>query len=391
MRTSSANANSTNSDQQANNLLNLLGSQQGNQNFSNNNQPSKDSYGSYGRQNDRPRNRSRSPGRRRNNDMRRRSRSPQRSRDRGSPEVGERNLPGTPHYRPTNISYDEGLPSGCIRASSRTLFIGGVPPYMSKEELAGVLRPYAEVQSVTINNERKHAFVKVYSRLEAEAIKNKFEELNESGGLALRVRWGVGFGPRDCCDYSTGVSVVPIARLTDADKRWTVHAEWGGTGGKPLVPGICIEEPDIEIGAGVSSKAISKRMPTNSAKNGPKSTNPQERWGRGERGSDSGNANHTPLGSRQSHQPPSQTQPPAPNFMGGNNNPLGMLLQNFSQFPGAGNQQQPLQQQQQQQQPQMTQQQALQALQNLQALQGMMGMNPQMASFFQQQNQHPPN
>ena len=31
-------------------------------------------------------------------------------------------------------------------------------------------------------------------------------------------------------------------------------AEYGGTGGKPIESGMVVEEPDIEIGAGVSSK-----------------------------------------------------------------------------------------------------------------------------------------
>ena len=34
-------------------------------------------------------------------------------------------------------------------------------------------------------------------------------------------------------------------------------AEFGGTGGKPIESGLVVEEPDIEIGAGVSSKGIS--------------------------------------------------------------------------------------------------------------------------------------
>ena len=33
-----------------------------------------------------------------------------------------------------------------------------------------------------------------------------------------------------------------------------LSAEYGGTGGKPIESGIVVEEPDIEIGAGVSSK-----------------------------------------------------------------------------------------------------------------------------------------
>lgn len=70
----------------------------------------------------------------------------------------------------------------------------------------------------------------------------------------FQTKWGVGFGPRDCSDYQTGVSIIPTYRLTDADRKWMVSAEYGGTGGKPIQEGMVVEEPDIEIGAGVSSK-----------------------------------------------------------------------------------------------------------------------------------------
>lgn len=72
----------------------------------------------------------------------------------------------------------------------------------------------------------------------------------------MQTRWGVGFGPRDCSNYENGVSVIPISRLTDADRKWVVTAEHGGTGGRSLEGGMVIEEPDIEIGAGVSSKGM---------------------------------------------------------------------------------------------------------------------------------------
>jgi protein NRD1 len=68
-------------------------------------------------------------------------------------------------------------------------------------------------------------------------------------------------------------------------------AEYGGTGGKQIEPGMVVEEPDIEIGAGVSSKgkhhspfaplpkrlilstAISRRMQTDKGGHqGPRST-----------------------------------------------------------------------------------------------------------------------
>lgn len=54
-------------------------------------------------------------------------------------------------------------------------------------------------------------------------------------------------------------------------------AEYGGSGGKPIEPGMVVEEPDIEIGQGVSSKAISRRMQTDkSGSNGPKSSRDRE-------------------------------------------------------------------------------------------------------------------
>lgn len=75
----------------------------------------------------------------------------------------------------------------------------------------------------------------------------------------------------------TGVSVIPISKLTDADRKWMLSAEYGGSGGKPIESGMVVEEPDIEIGQGVSSKAISRRMQTDLGGNkGPKSTRDQD-------------------------------------------------------------------------------------------------------------------
>lgn len=38
-------------------------------------------------------------------------------------------------------------------------------------------------------------------------------------------------------------------------------AEYGGSGGKPIEGGLVVEEPDIEIGAGVSSKGLLPSLP----------------------------------------------------------------------------------------------------------------------------------
>lgn len=57
-----------------------------------------------------------------------------------------------------------------------------------------------------------------------------------------------------------------------------LNAEYGGSGGAPIESGMVVEEPDIEIGQGVSSKAISRRMQTDqSGSNGPKSTRDREK------------------------------------------------------------------------------------------------------------------
>lgn len=103
--------------------------------------------------------------------------------------------------------------------------------------------------------------------------------------MLRQTRWGVGFGPRHCSDYSTGISVIPISALTEADRKWMLTAEIGGSGGKPIESGLVVEEPDIEIGAGVSSKAISRRMQTDkSGTQGPRSTRTGDSgWRRGRR------------------------------------------------------------------------------------------------------------
>jgi protein NRD1 len=71
--------------------------------------------------------------------------------------------------------------------------------------------------------------------------------------------------------------VIPISKLTDADRKWMLTAEFGGSGGQAIEPGMVVEEPDIEIGQGVSSKAISRRMQTDKGgSNGPKSGRDRE-------------------------------------------------------------------------------------------------------------------
>ncbi|KAF5550621.1 Rpb7-binding seb1 [Fusarium napiforme] len=189
------------------------------------------------------------------------------------------------------VEYDPNLPSGHIKVYSRTLFVGGVT--CSESELRGIFGRFGTVQTCIVNKDKRHAFVKMLSRQDAVNAKQGTED-SRNLEVPLRTRWGVGFGPRDCSDYSTGVSVIPIHKLTEADRKWMLTAPFGGSGGQPIETGLSVEEPDIEIGAGVSSKAISRRMQTDKGgSNGPKSTrNRDEDLSRWRRSRDNGSNGH---------------------------------------------------------------------------------------------------
>ncbi|KAI1825106.1 hypothetical protein F4861DRAFT_214277 [Xylaria intraflava] len=186
------------------------------------------------------------------------------------------------------VDFDRNLPQGHIKVLSRTLFVGGVT--CSEGELRSVFGRHGQVQTCIVNKDKRHAFVKMVTRRDAVHAK----EAMETG--SFRTRWGVGFGPRDCSDYQTGISVIPISKLTEADRKWMLTAEFGGSGGQPIETGLVVEEPDIEIGAGVSSKAISRRMQTDKGgRHGPKSSRDDEdhgRWrGKKDQRQDNGSAN----------------------------------------------------------------------------------------------------
>ncbi|KAF1844899.1 uncharacterized protein K460DRAFT_365844 [Cucurbitaria berberidis CBS 394.84] len=166
------------------------------------------------------------------------------------------------------IEWDDSLPRDHIRVYSRTLFVGGAGG--TEGEIRSIFARFGRVQTCIVNQDKRHAFVKMLTRPDAVAAKEGMDNLQDptAQSKARQTRWGVGFGPRDCSDYQTGISVIPISRLTDADRKWALNAEHGGTGGMPLEGGMVMEEPDIEIGAGVSSKAISRRVPTDAPRGG---------------------------------------------------------------------------------------------------------------------------
>lgn len=248
-----------------------------------------------------------------------RQRSPQRRRRSPSPARPSGNVPSP---GPKNISHDPNLPPQAIKVLSRTLFVGGVTT--GESHLRSLFEPYGAVQTCLVNVDKRHAFIKMYKRSDAERARDGMEEYKDSNGQ-LRTKWGVGFGPRDCSDYTVGVSIIPMAKLTDADRKWLVSAEYGGTGGAPITAGMVVEEPDIEIGAGVSSKAMSRRIATDQGgRRGPQSSNKDvEVRRRGRFGDDrgdnhAGNPNMMPLPSV------------GINGMGG----INMPMMNFPMLPG---------------------------------------------------------
>ncbi|KAI1506578.1 hypothetical protein F5X99DRAFT_364790 [Biscogniauxia marginata] len=215
-------------------------------------------YGSFGRN---------SPGPGRVDDRDRRGRGPE-YRQRSPP--GRRGRSATPPSELSQpsakwVDYDRTIPQGHIKVLSRTLFVGGVT--VPESELRSAFNRHGQVQTCIVNKDKRHAFVKMVTRRDAVTAKDAMENSN------FRTRWGVGFGPRDCSDYQTGISVIPINKLTEADRKWMLTAEYGGSGGRNIESGLVVEEPDIEIGAGVSSKAISRRMQTDKGgRHGPKSS-----------------------------------------------------------------------------------------------------------------------
>ncbi|KAK1822120.1 hypothetical protein LTR12_003466 [Friedmanniomyces endolithicus] len=165
--------------------------------------------------------------------------------------------------QPKYIAIDSSLPHDNIKVLSRTLFVGGANG--SQAEIHQLFERFGRVQTCIANRDKRHAFVKMTTRNHALSAKAGMEDLQSRNdrdvmNIARQTKWGVGFGPRECCNYTTGESIIPITKLTDADVKWLTTAEYGGTGGKQLEGGMVLEEPDIEIGAGVSSKAMSKRV-----------------------------------------------------------------------------------------------------------------------------------
>lgn len=134
-----------------------------------------------------------------------------------------------------------------IRVISRTLWVGGgFIPTISVPDLEAIFAPKGQIATCMINQAKFNAFIKMADRAQAERCKAELDRTSVQGDV-MKVGWGCGFGPRDCFDYTSGASMIPLDRLTDTDRRWLSNSVVGGFGPHEVIRGgVVIFEPNIE-------------------------------------------------------------------------------------------------------------------------------------------------
>lgn len=130
---------------------------------------------------------------------------------------------------------------------SRTLWVGGgFIPTISVPDLEAIFAPKGQIATCMINQAKFNAFIKMADRVQAERCKAELDRTSVQGDV-MKVGWGCGFGPRDCFDYTSGASMIPLDRLTDTDRRWLSNSVVGGFGPHEVIRGgVVIFEPNIE-------------------------------------------------------------------------------------------------------------------------------------------------
>lgn len=103
-------------------------------------------------------------------DYRQRS-PPGRRRRSPSPPAHDTNLPPP---GPKMITFDRSLPKGHIKVYSRTLFVGGVT--FGEATLRPLFSKFGVVQTCIVNVDKRHAFIKMINRRDAESARHGMEE-----------------------------------------------------------------------------------------------------------------------------------------------------------------------------------------------------------------------
>jgi protein NRD1 len=110
-----------------------------------------------------------------------RQRSPNNKRRRSRSPAGDSKLP-PPGAK--DVQWDQSLPRGHIKVFSRTLFVGGVTS--SEAHLRDLFSKFGVVQTCIVNIDKRHAFIKMINRRDAESARHGMEEY-KSGDMQLRV------------------------------------------------------------------------------------------------------------------------------------------------------------------------------------------------------------
>jgi len=131
---------------------------------------------------DRHRNGSDARNDRRGNEYRQRSPVGRRRRSPSPPQNQVQDLPPPPAEK--YMEWDHNLPRDHIKVLSRTLFVGGVTS--SEAHLRSLFAKFGIVQTCIVNVDKRHAFVKMIDRKDAEAARHGMEEYRD-GTTQLRV------------------------------------------------------------------------------------------------------------------------------------------------------------------------------------------------------------
>ncbi|KAL7751363.1 hypothetical protein RI367_003223 [Sorochytrium milnesiophthora] len=142
------------------------------------------------------------------------------------------------------------MPGGCgpeeVKVLSRTLYIGGIAPDVTREFLYITFSQFGPVDSILLNHNKHNCFLKLRTRRATNLARQACGTI-DLGHTQLRVNWGCGFGPKDIFDFSAGVSIIPLARLEPTERRWLMTCTYGGVREGTLRGGLTIEEPEVVI------------------------------------------------------------------------------------------------------------------------------------------------
>lgn len=152
--------------------------------------------------------------------------------------------------------YDPYVAPDFIRVLSRTLYVGALPDFMREETLRELFEKYGDIETLTVNVGKRNAFLKMTTRSSAEAVKENCHRasISSPNGMStlIRINWACGYGPKEYFDFMTGVSTVPLNRLSKPEQTWMKTSYRGGG---PVVGGTTVEEPETE---GFSKKVLAK-------------------------------------------------------------------------------------------------------------------------------------